>query len=80
MPTCDWRSDAACSTTSVLFEEEEAGAGVLAKDRRHVKNQDGDWFSQRHHSADCGYMTFCRVCAPLARCVTCRVQGLEETL
>jgi hypothetical protein len=25
---------------------------VLVKDRRPVKNQDGDWFSQHHHSAE----------------------------
>ena len=33
------------SASSVLFEEAEAGAAVLAKDRRPAKNQDGDWFS-----------------------------------
>jgi hypothetical protein len=53
---------------------------MLAKDRRPVKNQDGNWFSQNHHSADRGYVRFCRVCAALTRCVTGRVQGLEETL
>lgn len=37
---------------SVLFEEAEAGTSVLAKDRTPVKNQDGDWFSQHHHSAE----------------------------
>ena len=37
---------------------------MLAKDRRPAKNQDGGRFSQHHHSAECGCLRFCRVCAP----------------